>query len=1177
MFAGMQPAEAAVVRPFTTRFTANTTGAITMTGNTSLSCPTSASGCINARTGAASTVSANNNNNYAMTFVDIDGNPATFNSSRNTLTIPSTSTVLFAGLYWGADTTAGTSGSAAPNAAQRDRVLFATPNGAGYQSIIADRVDVSPVSGGVRYQGFAEVTSLVTDARSGEYTIANVQAGQGIDRYGGWALVVAVQDINEPLRNLTIFDGYAVVQQSPAADQNVAIPVSGFLTPETGQVRTKIGVVAYEGDRGLFGDSLRLNTTSLTNSLNPSTNFFNSSLTHTNSTNTTGDPFQTNLMGLDIDTINANNVLANSASSATINLNTTNDTYFPGVVSFSTELFAPRLDLAKSGLDVNGGLLEPGDEVLYTIAATNNGDDGARNVVIEDVIPDYSTYVTGSLAIDGMSVTDAAGDDTGEMSGGPGRIVARLGSGASASNGGAMPIGSRRTVTFRVIVGSVPADDVLTNVATSTHTATTSGLALQAKSNTVILTPRLRSDLTLLKSGPREPVTVPGTAGFRLLVGNRGPSADPGVVVTDVLPGGMSAVAVTTSHGSCTTGSTVTCTIGRLDVGETAIIDIATSISSGSGTTTNVASVRGDNLDLFPNNNGASATVMLNRPPSAIDHNTTTTESTPVTVAVLVGSNDPDGDELRTVLVDDAGAGTVVNSDGTVTYTPRPGFRGADTFGYTITDGISTASATVIVTVSNASPVAVDDSAATLPATAVTVDALANDFDTNGDAIVVSAITQPTGGGATGVVVNNGDGTITYTPSPAFRGDAVFTYTITDGTDFATATITVKVPDAAPIAVDDFSSTPNATPVTIDVVSNDLDDNGDALTINATTQPAGGTATGVVVDNGDGTITFTPSPEFRGDAVFTYTITDGTDTDTANVTVAVLNAPPVAIDDDATTPFSTPVEIDVLGNDSDPNADPLSVIGLSTPSNGVVILFSTNVITYVPNPGFRGIDTFSYTVSDGSDVAVGTVTITVPNRPPIAAADNRTTSFNSPVTVPVLANDIDLNGDSLTISNVSTPENGSVIDNGDGTVTYTPNAGFVGIDTFTYTVSDGLDSSTATVTITVNSEHAPIVIPNTPGSSPSPATPPTTPGSPTPTSPTVTAPPAAVPGVGTTVAPEPTISTDETATTATPPQPVGPLAFTGGAPVPKALIAVGFVLLGVALMLAADPTRLTEF
>ena len=174
-----QPAEAAVIRGFTTRFTTNTTGAIVMTGNTLLTCPTSATNCVAARAGKAPTLATNDNNNFVMAFVDVDNDASTFNSSRNTLPVPPTGTIAWAGLYWGSDTSAGgASGSAAPTASSNNRVLLATPGSAGYQSITASRLDNT----GTRYQGFADVTSLVRAAGAGEYTVANVQAGRGNDR-----------------------------------------------------------------------------------------------------------------------------------------------------------------------------------------------------------------------------------------------------------------------------------------------------------------------------------------------------------------------------------------------------------------------------------------------------------------------------------------------------------------------------------------------------------------------------------------------------------------------------------------------------------------------------------------------------------------------------------------------------------------------------------------------------------------------------------------------------------------------------------------------------------------------------------------------------------------------------------------------------------------------------------
>ena len=1038
----------------------NTTGAIVMTGNTLLTCPASASGCLAARSGSASTLAANNDNAYNMGFVDVDGDTTTFNSSRNTLIIPSDATVAWAGLYWGADTTAGTGGSVAPTAAARNQVRFRTPGGA-YQTITANQVDSSPVTGGVRYQGFADVTALVAEARSGEYTTANLQAGRGQDRYGGWALVVAYQDPMEPLRNLTIFDGYAVVQRTPVADQNVAIPVSGFLTPPSGPVRTRVGVVAYEGDLGLLGDSLRLNTTSLSNSLNPGTNFFNSSLSGFGSTNTTGDPFQTNMLGFDIDTVQANNVLANGASSATINLNTNDDTYFPGVVSFSTELFAPQLDLHKSGVDLNGAQLDLGDEVLYTVAVTNSGDDSARNSVVTDVVPDGAAYVPGSLRINGIPVTDAVGDDAGEFLAGPERIATQLGT---------LAVGGSAEVSFRVTVGEIAEGDVLANTATSTYVAATSGLSLNGLSNTVILSPRSRSDLSLLKFTDPGPLTVPGAASFQLVARNRGPAADPAAVVTDNLPAGFSATTATSTRGSCAiSGATISCSLGALAVGEVAVIDIAGAVTSGTGTITNTATVLGGNLDVNSGDNTASATLRLNNSPTAVDQTVTTGTNSPVIVSVLTGATDPDGDMVSTANAATPTNGTVVvNTDGTVTYTPNADFKGTDSFGFTVTDGKGgVGQATATVTVANAPPIAVDDFAATPPGTSAVLPVLANDTDANSDLLTILSFTQP--GAGAGTVIDNGDGTLTFIPSGSFRGTTTFTYTISDGTDTATATVSIVVPDAAPVAIDDFATTGWNTPVDIAVLQNDLDDNGDVLSVVAITQPAGGAAEGVVSINSDGTVAFVPASTFRGEASFTYTISDGTQQATAAVVVTVLNGAPSAVDDAVNTSPSTPVALSVLTNDTDPNGDTLQVIGIEAPVNGIASVDSAGVVTYVPADGFRGTDTFNYRISDGADTAFATIRISVPNTPPVAAADQATTTAGTAVSIPVLVNDFDANDDplSVVVESLSTPANGVATVAADGSVVYQPNSGFSGRDTFTYAVTDGTDSATATVTVTV--------------------------------------------------------------------------------------------------------------
>jgi hypothetical protein len=167
-------------RAFAPRYSTTDRGSTTLAGNTVLSCTTSTA-CTNARNGVAGAVG---NDLSLMTNVDVDSDSATFNSSRAVLTLPTGATVLFAGLYWGGDTAAGTGGAAAPAVASRNVVRLTTP-GASAQSVTASVVDADATVT-TRYQGFADVTSQVALGGSGTYTVGNIQTGTGANRYGGW-------------------------------------------------------------------------------------------------------------------------------------------------------------------------------------------------------------------------------------------------------------------------------------------------------------------------------------------------------------------------------------------------------------------------------------------------------------------------------------------------------------------------------------------------------------------------------------------------------------------------------------------------------------------------------------------------------------------------------------------------------------------------------------------------------------------------------------------------------------------------------------------------------------------------------------------------------------------------------------------------------------------------------
>jgi nitrous oxidase accessory protein NosD len=472
-----------------------------------------------------------------------------------------------------------------------------------------------------------------------------------------------------------------------------------------------------------------------------------------------------------------------------------------------------------------------------------------------------------------------------------------------------------------------------------------------------------------------------------------------------------------------------------------------------------------------------------NAPPNAGDDSAETIAGTPVTVALLPNDSDPDGDVLGITPGSPANGSLVLNDDGSITYTPDPGFEGNERFTYTISDGKGGIDEALILIVvqppPNTPPDAVDDSATTAFETAVTVRPLLNDSDADGDPLTITTLAAPTHGTFT----DNGGGLFTYTPNAGFSGKDTFRYTIDDGqgsTDTASISIDVlPPPNTPPSAQPDSAETTEGAPVLISPLANDSDPDGDALTLTTATDPANGSIT----INADGTISYTPNAGYVGADSFDYSISDGRGgAASASISVNVLpapNRPPDAQDDSAQTTAGIAVTVGALSNDSDPDGDPLLITLVGSPSNGSANANSNGSITYTPNAGFVGSDSFVYTIIDDEDASdIATITIEVlppPNTPPVAQADSASATQDSPVTIDVLANDSDPDGDALTVIGASQPLSGVATVNADGTITYIPNVGYTGVDTFNYTISDGeAGESSATVIVVVNA------LPNTP-------------------------------------------------------------------------------------------------
>jgi Ca2+-binding RTX toxin-like protein len=462
-----------------------------------------------------------------------------------------------------------------------------------------------------------------------------------------------------------------------------------------------------------------------------------------------------------------------------------------------------------------------------------------------------------------------------------------------------------------------------------------------------------------------------------------------------------------------------------------------------------------------------------NRAPVANDDVASTNAGQAFTIPVLANDSDADGDTLSVSIPSGMGPthGTItVNANGTISYTATAGYSGSDSFTYRVTDpeGLSD-TASVVITVQRA-PDANNDSVVVDELVATDIAVRANDSDPDGHPLTITSVSTPAHGTAT----INANGTIRYTPTSGYLGPDSFTYTISDGhggTDTATVSITVAAVDDPPIALNDSTTVNEDSFVDIAVKANDTDPDSVTLTVTAVGTPAHGTT----VINANGTVRYTPAANYNGLDSFTYTLSDGNSTDTAtvNITVNAVNDPPVAADDAATTNEDVAFAIPVLANDTDPDgAATLTVSALGAASHGTVTINPNGTIQYVPHLNYNGTDSFTYTLSDGAggtDTGLVTVTLNPVNDMPTPVADARLMNENSVASIDVRANDTDVDGDPLTVSAVGAAANGTTAINPDGTVRYTPNADWFGVDSFNYTISDGAGGSTqAIVTVTVN-------------------------------------------------------------------------------------------------------------
>jgi Ca2+-binding RTX toxin-like protein len=505
-------------------------------------------------------------------------------------------------------------------------------------------------------------------------------------------------------------------------------------------------------------------------------------------------------------------------------------------------------------------------------------------------------------------------------------------------------------------------------------------------------------------------------------------------------------------------GNGETYTLGDADVGTA--ISLRISFTDGEGkleTVTSAATMLVSNTDDVP---------------VAVDDSTTGNEDTVLKINVLGNDNDDDGDLLTITAVTQGDHGAVgINDDGTVSYTPDVEFSGTDAFSYTISDGnggIDQATVSITINNVNDAPITTPDDVTLDEETTATVEVLRNDTDVDSTTFTVIdavGVTQTsTGGKAT--VIHLGNGVFEVTGVENAHGTDSFTYTVEDeGGATATGTINITLnptPDA-PTPQDDQYFEPEDDVQTFNVLINDTDPDGEALSVVAVTN---GTFTQAEITQ-DGLIRVTPEVNATGLQTLTYTVRDASGLEaTAELLIRYLplNDAPVAVDDVFTFDEDVVSDFEVLLNDTDPDGDTLMLVSFPTSTRrGDIEDLGDGVLRYTPDPNFHGTETFSYTVEDPdglTSTATATIIVNAVNDAPDAREDTSSGLEDITQTVDVLTNDRDIDSEGFSLVGVAGGLFTTAVINLDNTITITPTADFEGEDTVFYTIEDteGLQS-----------------------------------------------------------------------------------------------------------------------
>ncbi|WP_457934143.1 Ig-like domain-containing protein [Pseudoalteromonas sp. SCSIO 43210] len=480
--------------------------------------------------------------------------------------------------------------------------------------------------------------------------------------------------------------------------------------------------------------------------------------------------------------------------------------------------------------------------------------------------------------------------------------------------------------------------------------------------------------------------------------------------------------------------------------------------------------------------------VAENMPPIATNDSYSLSEDSTLVVEAIAGllknDTDPNNDNFfvdENFIVAPVHGQLLLATDGSFTYIPDANFFGVDQFQYQIIDSQgATAQASVTLTINSEAdnPIAQNDEYLFRPNKLLEVNVesglLVNDINIESGDLYVNTV--PVVAVKNGELNLNTDGSFTYQPNQNFVGVDSFTYLVSNEQGLAASAqviLSKSGVNTLPSANNDTFTLNEDSPATLlDVLANDNDLDGDVISISRIENTIG---QAVIVDK---KIEFTPPVNFNGDITLTYSITDGNTLESTNandttatvtITVIPVNDAPIANADTATmAEDAAPLLINVLANDTDIDGDTLTITSAATDLGSVLII--GNQLQYTPAINSYGAATVLYSVSDenqGTASANLSITITAVNDAPIANADTATMAEDAaPLLINVLANDTDIDGDTLTITS-ATADLGSVFIIGNQ-LQYTPAVNSNGVAAVLYSVSDGNQgTASANLSITI--------------------------------------------------------------------------------------------------------------